>query len=282
MAQYLWLNGEIVASDKAHTSVLSRGLLLGEALFETMHVRRGKAFALDKHYQRLMHGLAVLGYASQISQQTIASAIDELYQANRLSGAWGMRLTLWREQGPRGLVDVDCSMSCCLHYFELSPIAGALSLGYSAISRNQSSPLCHVKHSNYLENALALKDARQQGYDDVLLTNTAQAICETSTANFFLIDGDRLITPPTSDGVLNGIMRQTVIACCQQAGLDCIEQSFTPSHINSSKAAFVSNAIKPLQKVRQIAATRLSEHPLFDVVLHLVQQHIEGGLAEDS
>ena len=82
-----------------------------------------------------------------------------------------------------------------------------------------------IKALPYLDNVLALSEARAQGADDALMLNTRGTIACGSAANLFIIRDGRLETPPLGDGALPGIMRALVLSMAKQAGLAPVETS---------------------------------------------------------
>jgi branched-chain amino acid aminotransferase len=62
----------------------------------------------------------------------------------------------------------------------------------------------------YVNNALAADEARAAGYDDTILLNSRGQVAEASTSNVFAVVNGRLVTPPDSADLLEGITRDTV------------------------------------------------------------------------
>ena len=76
-----------------------------------------------------------------------------------------------------------------------------------------------VKSLNYLNNALAKLEARRRGADEALLLNAAGRVAEASVANVFAVRADALVTPPVSEGALEGVTRATVLDLAESQGL---------------------------------------------------------------
>jgi branched-subunit amino acid aminotransferase/4-amino-4-deoxychorismate lyase len=120
----------------------------------------------------------------------------------------------------------------------------------TATRRNELSPLSRVKAACYLDNLLALSEARAHGADDALLLNTRGMIACAASANVFIIRGGRLETPPIGDGALPGTMRALVLSLASQAGLAPIETSLRAEDIAKADEVFLTNSISRVIEAR--------------------------------
>jgi branched-subunit amino acid aminotransferase/4-amino-4-deoxychorismate lyase len=102
----------------------------------------------------------------------------------------------------------------------------------------------------YLDNLLALAEARGQGADEALLLNTRGTIACASVANAFLVREGRLETPPVSDGALPGTMRALVLSLAQQAGLAAVENSLHVKDLARADHVFLTNSISRVMEAR--------------------------------
>ena len=83
----------------------------------------------------------------------------------------------------------------------------SISANISPWPRNERSPLVGLKSASYAENLIALDHARQMGFEETILINTVGQLCETATANLFLVKDGVLLTPSLESGCLPGIPR---------------------------------------------------------------------------
>lgn len=259
----VWLNGKQTEDSAAHIDPADRGLLLGDGLFETFAVRRGTPLFCEAHLDRLHRGLKALGFASPYSSGTLFTAAKELIAANGLGEAEraSLRLTVTRGPGPRGLLPPETPRPTVL--ISCGPAAEPpqnIAVVTSAIRRNELSPLANLKVLPYLEQVLAKHEAQAGGADDALMLNTKGKLACASAANIFLWDSDTLITPPLSDGCLDGTMRGLVLKAASRAGITLFEESITPSTVANVGSAFLTNSLVELQTVGRIDGRALSPH----------------------
>src|SRR4029079_8477819 len=98
---HVFLNGKFVPEERAVVSVLDRGFLYGDGLFETMRVCHGRPFRWTQHLERLKRGAAFLKLPLPFSNAAFRRFAEQLVRKNKLPDAL-LRLTLSRGVGPRG------------------------------------------------------------------------------------------------------------------------------------------------------------------------------------
>jgi branched-chain amino acid aminotransferase len=275
----VWQDGLILAPEDAHVGLSDRGLLLGDGLFETVTVCRGRICDLEAHLARLAAGLAVLGFAQSVDIPKLRAGIAHYLTSEAASSAV-LRITVTRGTGPRGLAPPETP--CPTILMTLSPMPPAretpLSLHIATVTRrNEHSPLSRIKALPYLDNLLALSEARAQGADDALMLNTRGTIACASVANVFVIRDKRLETPPVSDGALPGTMRALVLSMAKQAGLAPAEISLEVTGLAGADHVFLTNSISRLTEAEQCNGTLLQRRAgaMLDRLRTLIAAHFE-------
>ncbi|MGH6937276.1 MAG: aminotransferase class IV, partial [Methylocella sp.] len=210
----IWQNGRIFVPEEAHVSIADRGLLLGDGLFETMAVQNAQVFDLEAHLERLASGLGVLGFVQAVDLAKLRSGIAQYIAAEEAACAV-LRVTVTRGAGPRGLAPPEEPRPTI--FMTLSPMPAVRKIPLSlhiatGTRRNEYSALSRVKALPYLDNLLALSEARAHGADEALLLNKRGTVVCATVANVFVIRDGRLETPPVSDGALPGTMRALVLS----------------------------------------------------------------------
>jgi branched-chain amino acid aminotransferase len=248
----VWQNGRIFMPEEAHVSIADRGLLLGDGLFETMAVHNAQVFDLDAHLERLASGLGVLGFAGAIDLVKLRFGIARYIAAEEASCAV-LRVTVTRGAGPRGLAPPEAP--CPTIFMTLSPMPTVrktpLSLHIATVTRrNEHSALSRIKALPYIDNVLALSEARAHGADDALLLNTGGTIACATVANVFVVREGRLETPPVSDGALPGTMRALVFSLAEQAGLTPLENSLHVKDLAEADEVLLTNSIGRVREAK--------------------------------
>jgi len=221
----VYLDGQIIDGAAARISVRDHGLLYGDGIFEGMRAYDHRPFRLDRHLDRLQAGARSLRLALPGGVAGIRAIVEETFKSFDKGDAYG-RLIITRGDGPLGVDPTTCPeprvicMVDRITLFSDEKRRAGLTMITSSWRRPQSDVLDpRVKSLNYLNSVLAKGEARRQGADEALVLNSSGHIAEASVANMFVVQGGELVTPPTTDGCLDGITRGTVLELAKQLGI---------------------------------------------------------------
>jgi branched-chain amino acid aminotransferase len=224
-----------------------RGLTLGDGLFETISISNGIILRLNAHLDRLRRGAGILDIELPINNMNLIATINSVVQANEINNGV-IRLTLTRGPALRGLLPPQSPLpSLIITTSNNTPDFDAVRCVNTIIASvtriNEQSPLSRIKSLNYLDNILALKEAREKGADDALLLNSSGKLTSASSSNIFAVLSGKLVTPPEKDGCLSGIMRAEIIR-----ELDVVQRSIFPIELAKASEAFLTNclSVRPL------------------------------------
>ena len=247
-------NGELVEIEQAPCT--QTGWLIGAGIFETIRTVAAQPFALDLHLQR--------GYKSCTSL-SIHMPHVELVKGS-------ITTLLAREAHENGVLRISFDQSgqwAAVHLpYQPTSISANLGIHPDALVSNGET----LKRYPYEHRLSILEEARLLGFDEAIVCNTDGNICEGAVSNvIFFIDG-QWITPPTSDGVLPGIMRQLVLTHC-----DVQVKSIPLSRIDDVTCAIVLSSLRIAQEVHAIAGRPLQpSHVFVDEIKAMVQLHSVG------
>ncbi|WP_319529086.1 aminotransferase class IV [uncultured Cohaesibacter sp.] len=264
----------------AQISPADRGLLLGDGLFETLPVLKGQALLWDRHRSRLMTAADTIGLALKADQ--LDGIVSQMERASDETPSI-LRLTVTRGIGGRGLLPPNPASPTIMA--TLAP----LSLGFpfqdvrlvtSQIRRNEASPTSTIKALAYLDNILATKEAEAKGAGDALLLNSAGRVASTTIGNLFMVQGNHLITPPITDGVLPGILRQVLLEEAPKLGLVAEERSIDPAELKKADGLFLTNSLRIIRRVTRLDGASLGlelspEGPASTDIIVRLQMHMQ-------
>jgi branched-chain amino acid aminotransferase len=249
----LYFNDKIISSPDNCISANDRGFLLGDGLFETLRCYQGKPFALAAHWQRLCNGADYLGLTVPVTLLQLQDAITKLIPADA-DQAIGLRITLTRGPGPRGIIPPEQTQPTLLiQTFPLDINTTPVKACVSDIIINERSPLCAFKTLNYLDKIIAIKHAKQTGFNEAILLNTRNKIVSATTANIFIVKNKKIYTPPLTDGALSGITRKKVIKLAEKIGISCEEKSLLLEDLHDADEIFITNSLIEIRAIQQIA-----------------------------
>lgn len=248
MAQYCYLNGKLVPERTAKVSVLDRGLLLGEGVFETMRAYEGRIFALNRHMDRLRDGARVLGLKIPAG---IERGLADLLEANKLKDA-RVRLTVTSGPGGPGLLGADVEPTVIALAHKLEDSGGAKRAITLPMRKYASTSLTGIKTISYGENLMGRKMAAEAGVDEGIFLNTDGDICEGTASNVFLIRYGALYTPSLASGCLPGITRDIVLECAADAGLTPHEEAISPLDLIQAEEAFLTSSTREIMPLVEV------------------------------
>jgi branched-chain amino acid aminotransferase len=235
----VWLDGALVDDQAARVSASDHGFLVGDGVFDTLRVYRGRPFALGEHLARLRESATAMRIPMPASID-LEEATREVLEANELSEA-RMRITLTSGAGPPGLARGAGTPTVLIVAVPITPWPPTATAVVSSLRRDQSSPLAGVKTISLAGSVIALAEARDAGADEALLLNARGELCEATTANVFLVHEGVATTPPLESGCLPGITRQHVLA------LGATERTLLPADIVQAEEAFLTSSTRELQ-----------------------------------
>lgn len=247
-------NGSIVSSDNILAN--NRAFLYGDGVFETVKVLDGKVLFLEDHYFRLMSGMRIIrmeipmDFTMEYFQLQLLSAAE----AMECSNSARVRLTVYRNPGGYYL-PTDRSVSFLA---EATPIGQAL----YAITKTEyevdlfkdfyvsKQLLSTIKSTNRLVNITGSIFASENGLDNCLLVNDAKNVIESLNGNLFMLTGNKLVTPPISEGCVAGVMRRQIFALAQKMEEIEIEEAvISPFDLQKANELFLTNVISGIQPI---------------------------------
>ena len=215
----------------------STGWLIGAGIFETIRTVNGLAYALSRHMERAKKSAQIMHFELP-NTALIESAVNELLRSEPLSN--GLLRISFDKNGSWSAVHLPYEPPTKAAKVRIHP--------HALVSHGET-----IKSYPYGDRLAILEQAKSLGLDEAIVTNTEGFICEGAVSNIiFLIDG-AWMTPPTSDGVLPGIMRGLVLDYC-----DVKVASLAISRINDVESAILLSSLRFAQPIESIDGRTLS------------------------
>ncbi len=254
----VWIDGRVVDGSEARVSVSDHGLLYGDGVFEGIRIYGRRVFRLDDHLQRFAASAKSIALDLPGGIGAVREIVLETARAFGADEAY-VRLIATRGEGGLDIDATRCPTPCLICivdriaiYPEEKRLAG-VDLLTSSWRRPPADVLDpRVKSLNYLNNVMATLEAKQRGGDEALMLNAAGTIAETAVTNIFAVrDGD-LLTPPSTDGALEGITRATVLEIATSLGIPARAQSLGRFDLFAADEAFLTGSGAALVPVRSL------------------------------
>jgi branched-chain amino acid aminotransferase len=217
--------------------------------------------------------------------EELRSATHELIAANGLTKCY-IRPIAFRGYGQMGLYPLDAPVEVSIAVWPWGAYLGEESkqLGVRAkisswrrISHDSLIP--HAKASGqYLNSVLAKVEASKAGYEEAILLDSHGFVCEGSGENIYIVREGKVLTPPQSASILDGINRRSLLRIARDLGLEVVERDLARAELYLADEVFLSGTAAELVPVREIDDHAIGEgHPgpitrelqrVFDDALH--------------
>lgn len=256
--QLIFLNGEFVPKHEAKVSVYDHGYLYGDGVFEGIRVYSGNVFRLKEHLVRLFESAKSILLEIPYTLEELTELVAETIRKNKLSDGY-IRLVVSRGTGNLGLDPASCPVATVVIIAEQLALFPAefyetgIPIITVATRRNRPDVLSpQVKSLNYLNNILVKIEAKLAGVLEALMLNEQGYVAEGSGDNVFLVKGNKLITPPSSAGALEGITRNAIMEIGKKLGYDVREELFTRHDVYVADEVFLTGTAAEVIAVTKV------------------------------
>lgn len=262
-SKLIWMDGDLVPWDEARVHVLSHALHYGTGVFEGIRAyptAKGPAvFRLTEHMERLQTSAKAYGIPLNASTEGLVKIAKEVISANELQEGY-IRPLAHLGLGSIGLDPTRAETHLVVAAWEWGAYLGEEGLRNGITTRvsswrriDNASLIPNAKGTGgYLNAVVAKAEAIRAGADEAIMLNAAGAVVEGSGENLFLVCGGEVLTPPISDGILDGITRRTVMRLLEDAGHRVVERSLARSDLYQADEAFFCGTAAEVTPIREI------------------------------
>jgi branched-chain amino acid aminotransferase len=250
-------NGTIVSED-ANILTQNRAFLYGDAVFETVKILNNKILFLEDHYFRLMSSMRVvrMEIPMNFTMEYLEEQILSLVKKKALTDSSRARITVYRNDGGYYLPQNN-TVSFLIHSIALENTLYSIEKKQYEVDLYKDfyitkQLLSSIKTTNKIINITGSIFANENGLDNCLLLNDSKNVVEALQGNIFMLLGSKLITPPVSEGCLNGVMRKQILALAKKIeNLEVVEEVISPFDLQKADELFITNVIKGIQPITQ-------------------------------
>ncbi|GIE27988.1 4-amino-4-deoxychorismate lyase [Actinoplanes italicus] len=218
--------------------LVAPGDLLGDGVFETVHLRPSGPWLLDEHLARLSRSAAILDLPAPplppLTDLPESGAMRIIYTRNVLDVSVGpipAQVLRERRDGVR-VLSADQGIS---------------------VRRRPPWSITAAKSLSYGENFSARRWAVRQGADDLVWLSTEGYVLEAPTASVVWLTGNELCTvPPAEAGILSGITAAHLLSLAPSVGLAPVERMITLDELASADAIWLASSLRGLAEVIEL------------------------------
>lgn len=265
MSRNIYLNGEIVPEDQAKISVFDHGYLYGDGIFEGIRAYNGRVFMLDQHLKRLYQSAKTIMLDIPLNKKEMEAAIIETIKANDLTEAY-IRVVVSRGVGDLGLDPRRCTkativiIASAIQLYPEELYKTGLKLVTVPTRRNGAEMVNpRIKSLNYLNNIMARIEANMQNAPEAIILNSDGYVAECTGDNIFIIEENKLYTPPRYAGILKGTKREVVLEIGAEMGLEIREELFTRHDLFNAEECFLSGTAAEVIPVVEVDGRTIAD-----------------------
>ncbi|MEG0072613.1 MAG: branched-chain amino acid transaminase [Raoultibacter sp.] len=294
---YIWKNGEAIPWAEATTHVLSHSLHYGSAVFEGIRCYKDPdsdksfIFRLRDHMERLHRSCKIALIDMPYSVDEMCEATLDLIRKNNLPSCY-IRPLVYRGYGVMGVdptgspVEVIIAVWPWDAYLGPDALENGVAVGVSSWRQrsNNALPPAVKSSASYMNSILAKLEAKSHGYAEAIMLNEAGLVCEGTGENLFIIRDGILSTPPLSDGLLEGITRDTVLCLADDLDIPAMEESLTRSDLYVADEVFMTGSAAELTPIGSVDGrevgkpgpmTRALQDRFFDMVYGHIDEYAD-------
>jgi len=260
----IWFDGKLVDWNDAQVHVLTHALNYGTGVFEGIrvyHTPKGVAvFRLKDHVNRLMGGCKIMGIDMVFGGKTygfddIMNAIKDVVRVNKETDYAKPCVFLSGEEVGLNPVGVPSSMAIsCIHMGSYIKATDGAKLITSSWQRpdNLCGPAGAKVNGSYVASCLAKREAVRQGANEAVMLNSVGHVAECTGENIFLYRQGKIYTPSTSESILEGITRASIIQVARDMGYEVIESQITRAQLYTADEVWMTGTAAEIVPVTSI------------------------------
>ena len=256
----VYLNGKFIPKEKAFISVMDRGFLFGDGVYEVFPVYNNNIIGLKPHLNRLQDGLDAINIKNPHSKDEWINLINKVVKLNNKNSSQAIYLQISR----------GCDENRKHTYGKLKPTIYIQSSGIepkdkrdlmkgkSAITREDIRWLkSNTKATSLLANTLYAQEAKESDSEEAILYRDG-IVTEASSSNVFIVKDNCLYTHPKGPNILPGVTRKIAIQCAENLGIKVKEEKFTKEELMQADEVWISSSTREILPITIIDGVSIS------------------------
>jgi branched-chain amino acid aminotransferase len=268
-ADTIWMDGELVAWDKAHVHLISNTLQYGFGVFEGIRCYKTSSgpavFRLKEHLIRLQNSAKILGFEVPYSIDQLTEATKQIIRENKFEQCY-IRPIAYIGYGGMGLAYDDCKINVSIAVWYWGEYVGKGTLENGSRVKVSSYVRQHINTNmskakacgNYMLFQMARTEAKRDGYDEAILLDANGHVAEGSVEHIFLVRDGALVTPPLTH-LLDGITRDAVIKIARARDIEVREELFSRDYMLTADEVFFAGTGAEVTPVVEIDRRKIGD-----------------------
>jgi branched-chain amino acid aminotransferase len=261
---YAYLQKQFVPLAEAKIGIMTHAFLYGTATFEGIRgnwngdVGQIYVFRPQDHFRRLQKSCRILGIELPYSPEELTDLTVKLVEMCGYTEDVYIRPIAYKSAEVIGVRMHDLEDDFLEFVYPFGPyldIEKGIRCMTSSWRRVEDVgiPARAKVNGLYVNSALAKTEAQQNGYDEAIMLDMDGHVSEGSGENIFIVEDGRLCTPPSSDNILIGITRDTVVRlAADELGIETVERSIDRSELYVADECFMTGTAAHVSAVVEV------------------------------
>ena len=269
-SNYIWMDGQLIPWDQATVHVGVHALHYGSSVFEGIRAYETGdgpvVFCLDAHVDRLFNSARIYRLEIPYSKEEMRQIIIETVRANEHKSCY-IRPLIFRGVGGFSLDPRTCPVQVVVMTIEwgryLGPeaIEQGVDVGVSSWRRMAPNtfPAAAKIGGQYINSQLIVMEAADRGYSEGIALDINGFVSEGSGENVFIVRNGRILTPPLSSSILEGITRRCVLTLAEDLGIPWQEERIPREMLYLADEVFFSGTAAEITPIRSVDGISIGE-----------------------
>jgi len=243
---------------------MSHAMWMSSVVFDGARAMDGRAPDLDRHCARLVESARIIGLGPPVDAVRLEAVAREGVARFPAAAALYIRPMMWAESGFVA-PDPDSTRVAVFVYEAPLPEPTGVTARVSAFRRAapETMPTLAKASCLYPQAGLALREARQHGFDNAIMLDPLGNVAELATANLWIARDGVVHTPVPNGTFLNGITRQRVMALLRADGVEVVERTIRPEELESADEAFSTGNYGKVMPITRIGERDYQPGPIY-------------------
>ena len=256
------LNGELLDAGAPVLLADNRAFHYGDGVFESMYFSSGEILFYDDHFARLTKAMKTLCVRSHenLTMNNLRFHIHALVQANKITKGARIRIEIFRNGGGRYTPENNDSS----FLIQAQPLPDnnysfnqeGLRIDIFNDLKKQLNIFSPYKTASSLLFVMAGLYQQKNNLDDCIILNERGDVCEANGSNVFIVMNNTVITPPVSDGCIDGVMRKNLLRILSAENISYSEQTISVTGLFDADETFLTNVSKGIRWVGAVKQKR--------------------------
>ncbi len=260
----VFLNGEYLPLAEAKISVMDRGFLFGDGVYEVIPVYAGRIFRIEEHLRRLNNSLTDIRLDNPYTPQEWQAIFQPLLVSDKDQSLY-LQITRGIAEKRDHAFPEKVTPTVLVMCTEVKPFEGKFT-GIKAVTLDDTRwDLCHIKAITLLANILLRQEAIDEGCAEAILIKQGY-VTEGAASNVFAVIDGVLMTPLNNGAILAGITRDVILELAAQNNIPFSEQVIALEALQQATEIWVTSSTREIVPVVELDGLKVGDGkpgPLF-------------------